>query len=340
MMRISLSMFFIIGVLTSSAGSATPANIERWQQYKNQFISSDGRVIDNSSANASHSEGQGYGMILAVAADDRVTFEKLWKWTQQHLAIRGDDLFAWRWMPDASPNIPDKNNATDGDILIAWALGRASDQFDEPEFEKSAKKIAREIRKQLIRDTDFGKQLLPGSQGFETSESIVINPSYLLLPAFQELRRWDPSSEWQQIYLSSRKILQHLSKKYNGLLPDWVAIKDGQFIADEEKPLRFGYDALRVPLYCYWSGDEKILNLARIAALWENDNAVAWYSLDGDVHDTSPLSSAHIAVNKLVNSLVEKRKISMPQKTAPLSSDYYGATVSMLSELAQRERNE
>ena len=194
-MRISLSIIIVISALLGSAGCASPVNNERWLQYQKQFISNDGRVIDNGNANISHSEGQGYGMLLAVAANDRATFDKLWQWTQKNLAKRSDDLFAWRWIPNASPNVSDKNNASDGDILIAWALGRASDQFDEPEYAKAAQKIASAVRRQLIRDTDFGKQLLPGSQGFESPESIVINPSYLLLPAFQELRRWDSSPQ-------------------------------------------------------------------------------------------------------------------------------------------------
>lgn len=339
-MRISLSIIIVISALLSSAGCDAPVNNERWQQYQKQFISNDGRVIDNGNANISHSEGQGYGMLLAVAADDYETFDKLWQWTQQNLAKRDDELFAWRWVPDVSPNVSDKNNATDGDILIAWALGRASDKFDQPAYAKAAQKIASAVRQQLIRDTRFGKQLLPGSQGFEFSESIVINPSYLLLPAFQELRQWDPSPQWQQIYHSSRKILQLLSKKYNGLPPDWVAIKEGDFVALKEKPLRFGYDALRVPLYCYWSGDEEILNLKRIDALWKNENSVAWYSLDGGIHSAMPLSSAHIAVSKLVRSLVEKKKFYLPKKPSPLGTEYYGATISMLVELAMSERNE
>ena len=339
-MRISLSIILLVGAFMNSASFAAPFNNERWQQYQKQFISNDGRVIDNGNANVSHSEGQGYGMLLAVAAKDRPTFEKLWKWTQQHLAKRSDDLFAWRWNPNTSPKIADKNNATDGDLLIAWALGRASDQFDKPAFAEAAGKIASAVRQQLMRDTSFGKQLLPGSQGFETTELVVVNPSYLLLPAFQELRRWDSSSEWQQIYRSSRKLLQHLSKKYNGLLPDWVAIKEGEFIAVEDKPLRFGYDALRVPLYCYWSGDEGLLNLTRIAAMWKSKNALAWYSLDGGVHASTALSSAHIAVSELVSALVEKRKMSIATKSAPLPHDYYGATLLMLVELADHDRNE
>jgi len=38
----------------------------------------------------SHSEGQGYGMLLAVAADDRPTFDLLWGWTRAQLMLRND----------------------------------------------------------------------------------------------------------------------------------------------------------------------------------------------------------------------------------------------------------
>ena len=46
----------------------------------------------------------------------------------QHLRLlglqRGDGLFSWKWSPNTSDPVPDKNNAADGDILIAWALMR------------------------------------------------------------------------------------------------------------------------------------------------------------------------------------------------------------------------
>src|ERR1043165_7962149 len=88
-----------------------------WWLYKSEFLDG-GRIIDRSNGNITHSEGQGYGMLLAVAADDRDTFGALWNWTEKELYIRGDSLAAWKWDPEASPHVSDPNNASDGDLLI------------------------------------------------------------------------------------------------------------------------------------------------------------------------------------------------------------------------------
>ena len=55
-------------------------------------------MVDTGNGMVSHSEGQGYGMLLAVAANDRPTFDKLWGWTRANLMVRDDQLMAWRWI--------------------------------------------------------------------------------------------------------------------------------------------------------------------------------------------------------------------------------------------------
>ncbi|WP_445894920.1 glycosyl hydrolase family 8 [Desulfosoma sp.] len=69
-----------------------------WDAYKDRFVSPDGRIIDRGNRQMSHSEGQGYGLILAVSADDRPTFERIRQWTRENLQVRGSDhLLAWAW---------------------------------------------------------------------------------------------------------------------------------------------------------------------------------------------------------------------------------------------------
>ncbi|ALN74812.1 hypothetical protein M673_18990 (plasmid) [Aureimonas sp. AU20] len=51
--------------------------IDAWELYRSRFVSAEGRVVDNDNGSISHSEGQGYGMPLTVAARDRANFDKL-----------------------------------------------------------------------------------------------------------------------------------------------------------------------------------------------------------------------------------------------------------------------
>jgi endoglucanase len=38
-----------------------------WESYKSRFMMPDGRIIDTGNGNVSHTEGQGFAMLLAVA---------------------------------------------------------------------------------------------------------------------------------------------------------------------------------------------------------------------------------------------------------------------------------
>ena len=95
---------------------------EAWEAFRDRFILSDGRVVDTSNGGVSHTEGQGWGLLFAVAWDNRHTFDRILDWTGRPLCRPGDALYAWRYMPNAAVPVPDGNNATDGDLFIAWAL--------------------------------------------------------------------------------------------------------------------------------------------------------------------------------------------------------------------------
>lgn len=99
----------------------TQAESLGWSEYKQHFILPEGRVVDNGNNQISHSEGQGYGMILADVYDDKETFDQLWNWTKSHLQRQDNSLFSWRYDPQKH-QVSDRNDATDGDVLIGWAL--------------------------------------------------------------------------------------------------------------------------------------------------------------------------------------------------------------------------
>ncbi len=45
-----------------------------WLAFRHQYVTPEGRVIDTGNGNTSHSEGQGWGLMGAQAADDPDTF--------------------------------------------------------------------------------------------------------------------------------------------------------------------------------------------------------------------------------------------------------------------------
>src|ERR1700726_973301 len=169
-----MSILFCAALQTASANETAKADphtrmleadwvMDAWRTYQSKFISPEGRVIDDANGGISHSEGQGYGMLIAVRAGDRAGFDRLWTWTRANLELRGDYLAAWRWDPAHEPHVADRNNATDGDLLIAWALADAGAKWRVPAYTDAARGIADAVGSRAIIPSRFGPLLLPGA---------------------------------------------------------------------------------------------------------------------------------------------------------------------------------
>ena len=111
-----------------------------WSFYKQTYIQN-GRVVSLDENGITTSEGQGYAMLRAVWSNDRATFNTVWAWTKQHLQVRDDKLFAWKW----KGTVLDRNSATDADTDIALALILASRRFDDPAFTQESLAIINSI---------------------------------------------------------------------------------------------------------------------------------------------------------------------------------------------------
>lgn len=138
----------IMTLLTAvSAGRTASIPPEAWSAYKSAFLDPGGRIMDTGNGNISHSEGQGYGMWLAVLSDSLADFELIWSFTRTELLVRDDGLSAWKWDPRTRPHVTDINNATDGDILIAYALALAAGQWNRQDYAEASTAMASAILK-------------------------------------------------------------------------------------------------------------------------------------------------------------------------------------------------
>lgn len=257
-MRVMVLIMALLAAFRTAAafgasGPATPL-VDAWRQYKERFVTSEGRVVDNANGDISHSEGQGYAMLIAERLDDRPTFEAIWQWTQSNLLVRGDGLAAWRWTPQV-PHVADHNNATDGDLLIAWALAEASDRWHVSEYKKSARQIVETLAANVVVSSRFGSILLPASTGFaakDQPDAPIVNLSYWIFPAFKHLRGVSNAIDWDAL-TASGKTLIGLSRFGSRRLPsNWISLAHAQPEPASSFPAVFGYDAVRIPFYLAW----------------------------------------------------------------------------------------
>jgi len=251
-MRSKISTVTVLSIFLLSASSFA----FNWSDYKKVFLSKDGRIIDFRQEKISHSEGQAYGMLLAVANGDKTSFDSIWKWTKDNLQLRkGDKLFCWSWgrHPNGKWQVLDYNNASDGDILIAWALYLAWKKWADLRYYEECRNVIKSIRQELGIEKNGEILLLPGYYGFLKDDQIVINPSYILLEPFNAFQEIDLSEFWNEVKISSLALLKKIVSDTWSLPPDWVVIKDDGTVEPYKKHLRFGYDAWRVFLYDSWS---------------------------------------------------------------------------------------
>ncbi|WP_162409769.1 glycosyl hydrolase family 8 [Acuticoccus sediminis] len=226
---------------------------QEWASYKAAFVAGDGRVVDVENGGISHSEGQGYGLILAVHADDRETFDRIWRFTRRELQVRGDDaLLAWRYLPDQSPHVTDRNNATDGDVLVAYALLRGAARWQAPEYAVAADRIVRDIGRKLIAWEGGEPILKPAAYGFDSipgNRGPVVNLSYYFYAAFDLFAVVQPDYPWAALARHGKTLTAEARTGRRNLVPNWVSVSRGSVRMAEGFARRASYDAVRIPLY-------------------------------------------------------------------------------------------
>ena len=252
-------------------GTVQAGELHFWEKYRSTFVSDDGRIIDYSQDKVSHSEGQGYGMVLALAYNDKATFEKIWRWTNNNLLKRKDHLFVWQWgeRPGGEWDVLDYNNATDGDILIAYALLKAGRKWKNAAYTEQGLKTVKAIREKLATSWQGHSLLLPGYEGFQKDDRLSINPSYFILPAFRLFAKTENKPFWDKVYSDSISIIGKSQFGKWGLPSDWIKLSKSGIEPDTRKSPYFGYNAVRVLLYLsYESRPEYPKGLKKIFSLY------------------------------------------------------------------------
>ena len=326
-----------------ASGTGPQDDAAAWGAFKRRFLLADGRVIDTGNGGVSHTEGQGWGLLFATAFDDMDVFDRILAWTSRTLRRPGDALHAWRYRPGAMP-VDDANNATDGDLFIALALARGAALWRRPALAQQAEAIGRSILALLVHTVHGRTLLAPGVDGFTRADGLVVNPSYYAFPALDALAELVPAPAWATLRRDGVALLAEARFGAWRLPADWVlAADDGTFRPAPGFPPRYGYDAVRVPLYLAWAGIDSPV-LPAVAAWWQQDARLglpppawvpAWVPAWIDVNNgtiapyaAGPGMAAAAAV-----------ATGMDDKPPPITDtmDYYTAALCLLARVAARD---
>lgn len=316
-----------------------------WAVFRENCVAPDGRVIDTGNGNISHSEGQGYAMLFAVAYGDRARFESIWEWTQKNLQTRpGDKLLSWLWKPDGSGSggaVTDPNNASDGDLLVAWALVRAGKLWGDFSYTRSALEILADLRRLNIVDLDGRPTMLPGTIGFKKDDGLLLNPSYFIFRAFRELEETFPNAGWAELAASGRDLVGAARFGEFRLPTEWVFTKPSSALepAAGFAP-DFGYNAIRIPLYIFWDDPGSGL-LAPFHDFWgrfRNNPPPATVNVITGAYGPDPALPGMLSIARAVDAAAAREPLTVAALEPVARGEvYYSACLKLLVALAVSE---
>ena len=314
-----------------------------WSLFTERFLADDGRVIDREKGLSSHSEGQGYGMLLAVAANDRDAFDRMHAFAVREMDGRADHLVSWLWDPHRSPRIADPNNASDGDILIAYALVRAALAWGEPRYLVAADAMIDDIGRLLVGRHGGRIILRPAAFGFEEGQhedGPVVNLSYWVYGAFPLFEVVRPEYPWRELVRDGLALKEAARANGPGLAPDWITLRaDRRYQPARGHRPWSSYDAIRIPLYMLMSGGEvPARHLAPFDRAWNlrgNGTPLA-FDLSRGMADHEMRDPGYRAIAALVACAVRGEPLPASlQRFRPTT--YFASTLHLLALSTARE---
>ncbi len=233
------------------------------RDFLDRYVERDGRVVRRDEGGDVVSEGQAYGMLIAVAVGDKTRFENIWEWTKANLR-RPDGLLSWRW---ADGQVTDANSASDADLDAARALLLAGNRFGDRTLTDEGRTLGDQILR--LETVEAGTTTPPPGDAVPAGRWIVgsgpitvagnwatapphaVDPGYFSPRSVQALERASGDARWADINRTQRVLAWQLSGP-GQLPPDWAVVDDAGHAVPTGPPAggapQFGLDAARLPI--------------------------------------------------------------------------------------------
>lgn len=222
-----------------------------WERYREQYVQPAGYVTDvTRDGGEVTSEGQSYAMLRAVWMRDKEAFDRIYRWTEEQLR-RDDGLYSWHWTAEDGGRVVDRNTATDGDQLAAFALLLAADAFGRPEYRERTRELLAAIREHAAIELEGG--WIPAAGNWAVEERIT-NLSYFLPFAYPYFQRVHPAGDWLQARDAGYDLIRRWLERGDVRLPGAfvrITAEGGPVPVDSASGLEwsFSFDAVRT----YWN---------------------------------------------------------------------------------------
>lgn len=327
---------------TPGAGTATPqprTATEIGEDFLADYVDDDGRVVRRDQGDDTVSEGQAYGLLVAVAVGDEKRFDAIWRWAEDEL-VRPDGLLAWQWKDGA---VVDDMPASDADVDAARALVLAGSTFDRPDLTTAGVDLGTDVLDEMTVSTDVGRILLPGPWAMGPGPWSY-NPSYASPATFAQLGAASGDPRWAELEAGSRAVTTNILSS-TALPSDWAQVRqDGTTVplpsADGSSgTVQYSYDAGRLALRYAEScqPDDVALAASMASVLQRYDELPMQLDLGGQSvgSDQSPLAYAARAAAEASDGQHDRAAADLRTADALSQSTptYYGTAWAALAAL-------
>lgn len=330
----------------------------QYNRWKNHFLMKDlsNHLYVNSSDTADNrtaiSEAQGYGLYITVLASQKgldthneSQFDSLYEYYMTHRS-KTSQLMSWYQKYNTHNKLVenDDNNATDGDMYIAYALILAANQYPDKKttYTKQAHTILADIlkynyneKKQILTT---GNWVTKGSDAYDIFRSSDTIPLF-----FEKFASFTKDNRWADINASMTSKLKVLSEQNNsGLVSDMVSVKNttpapGKIGSDDD--MIYGYNAIRLLLVLSdtSNADANYVSSRILNFFNSQEDMLGTYALDGRI-----TGNYHSDLQVEMINYASKRQHQYPelyQRTTtmlaskPDTYSYYTDTLGMIATL-------
>ena len=224
--------------------------------YKRNIIQSNGRVVDWQNKGVTHTEGIGYSLFFSVYFSDKKTFYKIYRWFRKNLPLNDKGLIPWLWgkLPNGKWGILDSNDATDGNLWIAYSLLLGYEKWHDLELKEFALSLIRNIKKFDIYIKNKCIFLLPAAKYFVNKNSVIVNPSYYTPFIFRKIYEYDKDPIWLKLAKQSYKLWYFIFLTPYHLYPEWIKV-DKTYCKVTDISGIMAFNAIRIPIWILYSSN-------------------------------------------------------------------------------------
>lgn len=205
---------FTTGPTTPTVLTQAHAYYPNWIRQYVQSAPQGLRVVNAGLNDATVSEGQGYGMLIAALAKDPTTFRGLWQYAARYLDANG----LMNWEVSSTGRVIGASSATNGDETMAEGLLIAGARWPGHGYHRAGVAMANAI---YAHDLIAGTHVIGPGDGWGSANTDIA-PGYIDPYAYQMFAQATGNKGWTQVLLANEHWLASTgANATTGLMPDW-----------------------------------------------------------------------------------------------------------------------